>query len=153
MLRVKRPLAKEILRMPPFDLAVDLMGTCSTQMMCLLSGGRYRVGSANALTFGKPQPYNITTPPRSKSHHVFTEFISFSRALGLADPRPKSVLILDETEREYARTFLRQFGIRQEDRWVAIQPGRRGSEPTWSAEKFVALVQKLGQRLGAHLKF
>jgi ADP-heptose:LPS heptosyltransferase len=137
--------------MQPFDLAVDLKGNGATQMMCLLSGGRYRVGPGNALPFGKLQPYNIAAPPPSQPHHVFTEFISASRALGLPDPPLKTVLILDEIEREFAETFLRQFGIRQKDRWLAIQPGRRGPEPPWSAEKFISLAHKLAQRFGCHI--
>lgn len=147
----KDSLAKDILRMQPFDLTVDLMGTCSTQMMCLLSGARHRVGPENALALGKLQPYNITARPPSQTHHAFIEFVTFSRALGLADPPLKSVLILDEFERDLAKSFLHQFSIRHNDRWLAIQPGRRGSEPTWSAEKFVALVHELAKRLGCRI--
>jgi ADP-heptose:LPS heptosyltransferase len=147
----KANLVKQVLRMQPFDLTIDFMGTGTTQWICLLSGARYRVGGGNAPPIAKLQPYNIIAPPPTGPHHVFTEFISTTRALGLADPPLKSVLILDEIEREFAKTFLHQFGIRQQDRWLAIQPGRRGPEPPWSAEKFLTLARKLAQKFGCRV--
>jgi ADP-heptose:LPS heptosyltransferase len=138
----------DISRLRPFDLVLDFFGNQTTQSICLLSGARYRVGIGSAIPVGGLQPYNIAAPGISERDDVFTHFISLTRALGLPDPPTKPILILDDHERGLARAFLRNHGIGPKDRWVALQPGRRGAEPTWSRDKFVTLGDNLRRNLG-----
>jgi ADP-heptose:LPS heptosyltransferase len=139
---------EEIPRMPPLDLALDLFGGSTQQMICLLSGARYRVGPGSAPPIGHLRPYNITVPAAAKPRHVIDHFLGFTRAIGLPDPPLKTVLILDEAERDFARTFLERRGINHQDRWIALQPGKNAEEPLWSADKFVALTRGLTRRFG-----
>jgi len=139
---------KDISRLRPFDLTLDLFGSQTTQLICLLSGARYRVGMGSARPVGGLQPYNIAAPEISERDDMFTHFISLTRGLGLPDPPPKPILILDDGERNLARAFLLKHGIGPEDHWVALQPGRRQTEPPWSAAKFVALGNKLRRNFG-----
>jgi ADP-heptose:LPS heptosyltransferase len=139
---------KYISRLRPFDLALDLLGSQTAQLVCLLSGARYRVGMGNACPVRGLQPYNIARPEVSERDDVITQYVSLTKALGLPDLPRKTILILDDDERNLARAFLHKHGIGPEDLWVALQPGKNQVEPPWSAEKFVALGKKLRENLG-----
>ncbi len=139
---------KDISRLRPFDLTLDLHGDHTTHLICLLSGARYRLGIQSAPPVGGLQPYNIAAPEISQGINVLTDCIGFTRALGLPDPPLKTILILDDDERNWARAFLHKHGIGPKDHWVALQPGRHGTEPPWSVDKFVALGDKLRRYSG-----
>jgi ADP-heptose:LPS heptosyltransferase len=139
---------KDIPRLRPFDLTLDMLGSRTTQLICLLSGARYRVGMGSARPVGSLQPYNITAPEIAERHDAFTQHVPFTKALDLPDPPLKPILILDDDERNLARAFLLKHGIGPEDHWVALQPGRQEPEPPWSADKFVALGKKLRGNFG-----
>jgi ADP-heptose:LPS heptosyltransferase len=147
ILRTKNIL-KEIARMQPFDLVLDLFGGGLSQTLCLLSGAKYRLGPVSAEPVGNLQPYTIVTPAISERDHALTDLIRFAKVLGIPDPPLKTVLILNEGERNFAKALLHEYGIGPEDRWLALQPGRRAEEPPWSADKFVALTHKLSRRFG-----
>jgi ADP-heptose:LPS heptosyltransferase len=134
---------KEICRLRPFDLTLDLQSNEMMQLVCLLSGARYRVGVGSADLVGSLRPYNLAVAKISERDDAFTQYVRLTRAMGLPDPLLKTILILDDGERNLARTFLLKHGIGPEDHWVALQPGRHGEEPPWSADKFVALGKKL----------
>ena len=134
--------------MRPFDLTLDLRGNEATQLICLLSGARYRVGIGSARPVGSLQPYNIALPEISERHDALTQYVRLTRALGLPDPPLRPILILDDDERNLACAFLHEHGIGPEDHWVALQPGRHGKEPPWRGDKFVALGKKLRGNFG-----
>ncbi len=142
---------KDIMRMPPFDLALDFFGSQATQQICLLSGARYRVGITSAQPLGKLAPYNILASPASECDHILAQFATLTTALGLPPPPQRPLLLLREAERDQARTFLCAYGIGPHDPWIAMQPGRRSGEAPWTARKYAALALMLKRRFGVPL--
>jgi ADP-heptose:LPS heptosyltransferase len=93
------------------------------------------------------QPYTITAAIPERGH-VLDYFAGYAKALGLPDPPQRTILVLDESERNVARALLREYGVSPGDRWLALQPGRDRREYYWSTDKFVTLADKLRRNLG-----
>jgi ADP-heptose:LPS heptosyltransferase len=139
---------RDIMQMPQFDLVLDLFNNRATQLICLLSGARHRVGRGRVSSVGRLQPYNITVPEDSGQDHVLSDFARFARVIGLPDPPPRTTLVLDRSERNFACAFLNNLAVGPHGHWIALHPGKRHAKPPWSTDKFVALGESLHRRFG-----
>lgn len=139
---------EEIVRLPRFDLVLDLFGNRASQMVCLLSGARYRVGETAEPLEGEAPAHNIplTAGP---ANNILEHYARFTRAAGIPDAPAVTRVYLDEAERQFAREWLAEGGLGPHDRWIGIQPGRRTRGPVWSEDKFVSLARRLARKFAA----
>jgi ADP-heptose:LPS heptosyltransferase len=136
---------EEITRLAPFDLALDLFGSPASQLITVLSGAKCRVGTGPAPAIGGIRPYTVTPPAGVRPANILAHFASFTSAIGLPPPSPRTSLFLGEDERESAESFLTSCGIRRDDPWIAMQPGSRKSDPHWSPSLFSAAGRELAR--------
>ena len=146
-----RHLKKE-LRKRSFDLSVDLHGLAKSALLVLMTGARYRIGSAN--TNGMKEFsgfFSNEIPPGPKDFHTVERNLALVRHLGGQVDHPEFKFEFSPSHQEEVMALLRQAGYEQEDPLIVIHPGAGWISRRWPVERFAELINKLKKDLPVHL--
>lgn len=130
-----------------FDLAVDL---CTAFWVSrLLCRPSYRV----RLRF---PPLWWLLPHRGRAMgrtHAVYHYLEALQPLGISVSKPHLIFTLCEEDRDFARRFLAEHGVRSTDLLIAIHPGGEGyyGKKRWKEERFALVGDELVRRHNARV--
>lgn len=130
------------LRRRRFDVSLDLQGLLRTALYALLGGVRWRVGYRNyqegAFLFN-----NLRVVPDRQDHHAVTGYLGFAHWLE-AETEPLDFTILfAQADQDYVDGFVKEQGVGEGDRLIALVPGAGWESKRWPEEHFAALADGL----------
>ncbi len=144
-------LTGHILRQAGVDLAIDPFYTYEIRQARLtgLCGARYRLGFRCA---GRELFFNLRGPGiTGEPAHMSTHLTRLAATLGIVIDRYEPRVYVSDEEREWARQYLRQSGIGEGARAVAVHPGSFYPSQRWSMEGFAKIGAFLADRHHAHV--
>jgi ADP-heptose:LPS heptosyltransferase len=74
--------------------------------------------------------------------------LDLARALGMTVEAGKIEFPLAKADKLFARDLLKERGITQRLRYVAVHPGHKGSALNWKPERYAEVIGRLAQRPG-----
>ena len=153
----RRPTIGELLRLPSvvkqlradkYDLAFDCSRDGRNHLLMYLSGAARRIGFG----FGGGE-YLLTdaVPAGSLDDHRTADWLRLLEPLGRNVERNEPRLAVSDSEREWAREFLRAAGSREDETLIAIHPGGSSRLKRWSLEHFETLARIAAEEQGARV--
>lgn len=140
---------QKIIRRKSYDLAINFDDVRESKMACFLSRAKYRIGltGRRATAIKNMEIYNILPARLTAGYSVLDCFLNLIRSLGLKAYARKTRVYLTESEKKFARRYLKRHGL--EDCNIAgIHPGGRDEEELWQAVNFARLADKLCAKCG-----
>lgn len=153
----RRPGVHELLSIPPvirklreekFDLAFDCSRDGRNHLLLFLTGAARRVGFAFG---GGDYLLTDTIPVDSLDSHRTQDWLRLLEPFAIEIPQCEPRLAVSESERAWADELLRQNGISDDDRMVAIHPGGSSRLKRWPVEHFEALAWTAVKESGARI--
>lgn len=131
------------LRSRRFDVAVDLQGLLRSAIVSLLSGARYRLGTAGAGE-GAPIFYNIPEKT-SRSIRGSQHYLAILEPLGIYSRDVAMHMPVSEQDEAFARTFVAESIVRYRRRngIVAMVPATTWAQKHWTEEGWAQLADTL----------
>jgi heptosyltransferase-2 len=84
-------------------------------------------------------------PPEGLKIHVSRYLVESLRASGIEGEYPWSPLRLPEEAMTFAERFLADYGLKEEDRLLAIHPGSGSPAKNWDPKNFAAVAERLSE--------
>jgi predicted lipopolysaccharide heptosyltransferase III len=137
------------IRRQRFDLVIDLIGNPRSAVLTRLSGARHRLAFAR---FPRSLLYTMLVP-----HHYPVPEYTVAKRLRLLEPLGIRATDLTPTlpytqrEQDAVAAFLRAHAITSQELLVCIDPTHHVPTRQWPGDHFSALVDMLGERLGARV--
>jgi heptosyltransferase-2 len=134
------------LRGKKYDLAIDLRGDFRQILLfCFLSGAPHRIsysrtGGSYLLTVAPPYPFH---------YHETEKNNILLKTLGIKCEDGRPFLRTSSSDYKRVEEILNQYGIKPEDKIVAIHPKAQTKARLWSSAKFAGLGDYIAQRYGA----
>ena len=135
------------LRARHYRAVIDLYSNPRSAWLSLLCGARIRVGGSR-----RARRWFYTDHARKPASPAVTEvFLAYGEVLGVGGGVSSPALELPDAERVSARAWMGEHGAAPGGArpLIGVHPGGKWSVKRWPAEKFAALVGRLGERLGA----
>jgi len=139
-------LLREIIQLPPFDLAINFEKDEFSGMVCFLSRARYRVGFRRNVSFPRiRQDIYTMVPARAKNRSdALHSFMSLLKASGIRAVSRKTRMYLTRKELAFANAYFKRRGIEARG-LIGVQPVKDDHQCPWGEENFRALIHRLLQ--------
>jgi ADP-heptose:LPS heptosyltransferase len=134
------------LRARRFDLAIDLQGLLRSGLMTAATGAPVRVGLARARE-GATIFYTHRIADAPGRPHAVDRLLSLAAAFGADDSRPRFVVALNDTHRDWARAALAHVPRPR----IVVNVGARWLTKRWPPEHFAAVARRAATEFGAGL--
>ena len=131
------------LRATRYDLVLDLQGLFRTGFMAWATRSPVRIGFREARE-GAWVFYNRYIPHLEDDAHAVDRNYRVGELLGFADVPVKFDLALSNQTRREAAELLGEAGSPRDGTLLAVAPGARGETKVWPAERFAAVIDRLG---------
>jgi lipopolysaccharide heptosyltransferase II len=134
------------LRKKSFDLCIVLHPTNRAHIITLFAGIPKRIGYDRKLGFLLTDRIKYTKQLGQK--HELEYNLDLVRYLGI-QPQDKNLFMPIKPESEaWAQKLLKQEGIGESDRLLAVHPGASCISRIWPAERYAEVIQKLAEKYG-----
>lgn len=130
------------LRAREYDLAIDLQGLFRSGFLSFASGAPVRIGARGARECAW---FFYTHRIPVADAHAADRNRAIVRVLGIDCGSMRFDLGVTEEERGHATDILRDAGLARDASFVAVWPGARWETKRWPADKFVDLLDRLGE--------
>ncbi|MDZ7292036.1 MAG: glycosyltransferase family 9 protein [candidate division KSB1 bacterium] len=139
-----------------WDLAIVLntvSHSLTSDLLAYFSGARYILGSEHRVFPGCQRNffYNLVARHFSQPKHQTERNLDIVRHLGIDTNDRTEVMTLTTQEQLFARNFLRQHGLAENDVVVALHPGAGKTQNRWPVEKFAEMAVTLHRRFAVRL--
>ncbi len=135
------------LRSRRYDLVIDLQGLFRTGFLAWASGASVRIGFRNARE-GAWIFYTHRVPVDDPDMHAVDRNYRVAGLLGFDNAPVRFNLVLGEADRAAGRDLLRENGITDSQRTVAVVTGARWETKVWLPERFVETIDELHGQSG-----
>jgi heptosyltransferase-1 len=123
-----------------FDLTLDLQGLLKSAILARISSHKtysYHWQREGARLFAKP------IPRQTNSLHIVDQYLDIPLACGAKIEPIEFAFYISPTDEECAITKLREIGIEEQDRFIAINPSAGQPFKRWKPEKFALLSDRI----------
>lgn len=136
------------LRKRKFDTAFILHRSFTRALMVYLSGIKNRIGyNTKKRSFLLTKSIEEDAPDLHKVEY----FLNIARCCGIKTADKNYEFFVDESERGWAERFLKDRGIKREDKIVVLNPGGNWAPKRWPAENFAKLSEVFSRELNAKI--
>jgi len=126
-----------------FDVVIDYHNNKTTQIYCLLSMAKYRIGiKRTRFTFA----YNYK-PDRGKLRYAACEMFDLLTPLGIAEQPFKYYYHISDDSYQFTDTWLSIVGLKNKD-FVIFSPGTRVETKKWRGDYYALLGDMVQAELG-----
>ena len=135
------------IRKRKFDLVVDLVGTCGTNVYSFLSGAPLRFGfDQHGFGFFLTK---ITSPLGGR--HLRLNYLDVIRTMGVTPNNEDLVMELSLSEKDFAEKFMIDHSLNDNDFLVGIHPGAGWDTKRWPPANFAQLADLLVKETDAKI--
>lgn len=140
------------LRGKEYDLVIDFQGLFKSGILALLSGGKRRLGydKTRELSYiflnERIQSYNPDL-------HAVERCLNLAGYLGAEVNGPRFSIPFGERDMKCVKRFLRNNGIDESDRMIAVHPGSGWVTKLWERERFSYLCDRIIDQFGVRIIF
>lgn len=127
-----------------FDVAIDLQGLLRSGIMTAATGARVRVGLASARE-GAGWFYSHRAVDSADRPHAVDRLLSVAELFGADTSRPRFVLAINDTHRDWARAALAEVPRPR----LVVNVGARWLTKRWPPEHFATVAARAATLLGA----
>jgi ADP-heptose:LPS heptosyltransferase len=132
-----------------FELVIDLMGNPRSAVLSRFSGARHRLAFTH---FPRSLLYTmLVTPHHPVPEYAVTTRLRLLRPLGIQATALTPMLPYTRCDQDTVTTFLRTHAITPKEFLICIDPTHHVPTRQWPGAHFSALVDLLGERLGARV--
>ncbi|MFC1804933.1 lipopolysaccharide heptosyltransferase II [Candidatus Omnitrophota bacterium] len=136
----------QALRGKKFDLALILHPTNRAHLISFLAGIRRRVGYDRKCGFLLSDKLRHSKEDGAKHESEYT--LDLLRFLGI-EPKSKELYMpLKQRSEEWVAQLLKQEGIKETDKLLAVHPGASCASKIWPADRFAQAADALSERYG-----
>jgi 3-deoxy-D-manno-octulosonic-acid transferase/heptosyltransferase-1 len=143
------------LRDTEYDVILDFQALLKSGVLIALARGTRKIG------FGKGMEHdehsymflNERVPPVSMELHAILRYLHLLRALGIDSDEIEYKLPIQNKDRENAKALLKQSGLENASRLIAINPMAKWDTKLWENEKFAILADRLNEMYPAGIFF
>ena len=125
-----------------FDIALDIHGQFLSGMVASASNAPRRIGMSNTRELNSLF-MNEIAPHSVSDVHVIQKYLSVLKPLGITSSDYAMTLHLPAESVAFANSFLRDNGVKPQDRIIAINPGTTWQSKNWPAESYAAAIKAL----------
>jgi heptosyltransferase-2 len=135
-----------LLRSRHFDTVFLLHRSFTRTLICYLAGIPERVGY-----YTKKRKFLLTKiiPPPERQLHRIEYFLNIARACGIETENRDYEFFISSEDKDYARSLLRDKGLKESDFLAIINPGANWPLKRWPKENFARLADGLIKRYQA----
>ena len=133
------------LRSGRYDVVIDLQGLFRSGFLAWASGAPVRIGFQQAREAAAIF-YTHKIPPVRGEQHAVDRYLSVGQLLGFTPDPVVFPVALDDETRFQARALLREHGLPEHERFVAISPGARWETKVWPENSFSQLLRLLAEQ-------
>jgi heptosyltransferase-2 len=124
-----------------FDAVIVLHPTLRVHLICFLAGIRERIG------YDRKAPYFLTktfahTKQEGRKHEVEYNF-DLLAPLGIFEASRDLYMPIKETSERFVEGFLKDIGLSEKDKIVAVNPAASCISRRWPLQKFAHLIDQL----------
>ena len=124
-----------------FDVVIVLHPTVRVHLICFLAGIKERIG------YDRKAPYFLTktfphTKQRGEKHEAEYNF-DLLVPLGILEVKKDLYMPIKETSERFVEDFLKDIGVSEKDKIVAINPAASCISRRWPLQKFADLIDQL----------
>jgi ADP-heptose:LPS heptosyltransferase len=139
-----------------YDLAVvinTVSHSFTSDLLAHFSGARYVLGSEHLIFPGCRRNffYNLIAPYWSGSRHQSERSLDIVRHLGIDTENRSELMALTEEEVRWAREFLAEHGVGENDLLISCHVGAGKLANRWPVESFAEAANRLHQNMQAHI--
>ncbi len=135
-----------------YDAVLDFQGLFRSGLISYLSGAKKRIGFANARE-GAVFFYNRKIRVPTDRIHAVDRYLLFLKELGFSDSGVDYGLKIPGETEKAVEYLLETEGVRPNDPLVVLNPNARWETKRWSLERFVALANRLVEKLDVYCVF
>jgi heptosyltransferase-1 len=133
------------LRDTRYDLVIDFQGLLKSAMWVVLTRGTRKVGFGRGMEHAEYSylALNERIPAVNMNQHAIDRSLQLLKAIGVPPVEIRYALPVSAQHESEAATLLRVCGVREEDRFVAINPMARWPTKLWEPQFFASLAERL----------
>ena len=137
------------LRKEKYDLVIDFHNNPSSGWFTFLSGAKKRVGKYHKLR------KILYTHPVKTGKYFYTAYskLSLLEETGIKPLFTKIDFFISNKERYFAKNFLKNLGIKENEKIITVSPVSRQPYKVWPAENFANICDYLIEKHGVKILF
>ncbi len=143
------------LRDTEYDVILDFQALLKSGVMIALAKGKRKIGFDKGMQHDEHSYIflNERIPPVSMELHAILRFMRLLEPLGIDSDKIEYKLPIQSQDRENANILLKQHGIKNISRLIAINPMAQWKTKLWENEKFALLADRLNEIYNANIFF
>ena len=145
----------KVLRDTHYDMILDFQALLKSGILIALARGRRKIGFGKGLEHMEYSYIflNERIPAVSMEHHALYRGLMLLNAIGIPTPDVEYNLPVSDHDREKVDDLLRQYGVVNPRRFVAINPVAKWESKLWSNRKFAELADRIAAQYDVGVVF